>query len=274
MTGFRLHARAALLTGLSLLVGACRSAASSAQAPEVPWSPLPADLPQAWRDLCLYEGESAFVLASSEAAARQAHALAQTAFLVFVDELGRNPRRGLLIAGSKADRLLVEGPEELLEAVPRWNAAATGREAPPPGSRSTHGGSRGDAPPELTARLVACAIPVDEPELELPPALRGRIGYVVLLPTDDCLVATCAELIDLALEREGVSWIQLKLAQALVGHPADLMVRELRAVALVTLLDALSASERLDAGSADAVMARAVASGVLPERTRRHARRR
>jgi len=273
MNGIPLHARAALLAGVSLLASGCRSAASSAQAPDSSWSPLAAELPGAWRDLCLYDGECAFVLASCEAAAGQAHDVARIAFQVFVDELGRRPRRGLLIAGSKDDRLLVDGAEELIEAMPRWNAAATGREAPPPGSWSRRGGRRGDVPPELAARLLAGGIPVDEPSLDLPAALRERIAYVVLLPTDDCLDATCAAITDLALEREGVSWIQLKLAEAVVGHPADLMARELRAMSLATLLEVVSSSERLDPQSADAVMARAVASGVLPDRALRRAAR-
>jgi len=267
MNGIPLHARAALVASAALLACGCHSAPARAPAPS--WSPLAPELPDAWRDLRLYEGECAFVLASSEAAAEQAHGVARIASQVFVDELERKPRRGLLIAGSKDDRLLVDGAEELLEAMPRWNAAATGREAPPPGSSSRHGARRDDVPPELAARLLSGGIPVDEPSLELPGALRERIAYVVLLPTDDCLDETCATITDLALEREGVSWIQLKLAEAFVGHPADLMARELRAMSLATLLDVVSSSERLDAESADAVMARAVASGVLPDRARR-----
>jgi len=70
-----------------------------------------------------------------------------------------------------------------------------------------------------------------------------------------------------------VSWIQLKLAEAVVGHPADLMARELRAMSLAALLDVGSSSEGLDAESADAVLARAVASGVLPEHVLRGLRR-
>jgi len=225
-------------------------------------------MPEAWRDLRLYEGRCAFVLASSEEAAEQAHEVARIAFQVFVDELGHEPRRGLVIAGSKDDRLLVDGAEELLDTLPRWNAAATGRD-PPPGSRSRRGARRSDVPPELAARLLTGGIPVDEPSLDLPAALRERIAYVVLLPTDDCLDATCATITDLALEREGVSWLQVKLAETVVGHPADLMARELRAMSLATLLDVVSSGERLDAVSADAVMARAVASGILPERARR-----
>jgi len=272
MNGIPLHAEAALLAGVLLLAGGCRSAASTAPAPEPAWSPLAAELPSAWRDLSLYDGECAYVLASCDAAARQAHDVAWIASQVFVDELGRRPRRGLLIAGSKDDRLLVDGAEELIDAMPRWNAAATGREAPPPGA-SRRGGRRGDVPPELAARLLTGAIPVDEPSLDLPAVLRERIAYVVLLPTDDCLDATCAAVTDLALEREGVSWLQLKLATAMVGHPADLMARELRAASLAALLDVVSSSEHLDAERADAVMARAVESGVLPDRARRRAAR-
>lgn len=279
MDGVPSHARAALLAGLSLLASGCRSAtahelpsaAASGQAPDSPWSPLAAGLPGTWRDLRLYGGECAFVLASGDAAAQQAHDVARIASQVFVDALGRSPRRGLLIAGSKEDRLLVEDAEALLEALPRWNAAATGREAPPSGSGSRRGGRRGDVPPELAARLLTGGIPVDEPALDLPAVLRERIAYVVLLPSDDCLDATCAAMTELALEREGVSWIQRKLAEAVVGDPAQRMADEFRAVSLATLLDVVSWSEGLEAQSADAVLARAVASGALPERARRRA---
>lgn len=268
MNGIAPHARAALLATVALLAGSCRSVAS---APASSRAPLAAQL-DTWRDLRLYEGECAFILASSEAAARQAHEVARVSFQVFADELGRRPLRGLLIACSKDDRLLIDAPEEWIEVIPRWHAAATGREVPPPRSRSRHG-DPDDVPPELAARLLTGGIPVHEPGLDLPAALRERIAYAVLLPTDDCLAATCSAITDLALEREGVSWIQLKLVEALAGHPADLMTRELRAMSIATLLDVVSASEGLDAASADAVLARGVASGVLPERARRRAAR-
>lgn len=71
-----------------------------ASEPASSWAPLAAQLPDTWRDLRLYEGECAFVLASSEAAARQAHEVARISFQIFADELGRSPLRGLLIAGS------------------------------------------------------------------------------------------------------------------------------------------------------------------------------
>lgn len=77
----------------------------------------------------------------------------------------------------------------------------------------------------------------------------------------------------MALEREGVSWIQLKLAEAVVGHPAELMTRELRAMSFATLLEVVCSRERLDPQGTDAVMTRAVASGVLPDRARRRAAR-
>ena len=266
-----MQVRAGLLACLPLLTAGCRSVgaselpAASTVAAESPWSPLAAELPPAWRDLCLFDGECAFVLASSEAAARQAHAVARTASQVFRDEIGRLPRRGLLIAGSKDDRLLLEGPEELLEAMPRWNAEATGREPPPRRFSSKRARNRGEVPPELAVRLLDGGIPLDEPNLDLPAALRERIAYVVLLPTDDCLDATCATITAQAFERKKVSWIQRKLAEAIIGDPAQLVARELRAVSLARLLDVVSWCEGLAAESADAVLTRAVTSGVLPE---------
>lgn len=269
MTRKALHALA-LLAWVPLLVGACRLAAPSEPGPEPTWLPLAAELPRAWRDLGLYQGECAFVLASCEPAARQAHEVARTAGRIFAEALGRWPRPGLVIAGSKDDRLLLDDAEELLDAMPRWNALATGRDPPPNGASRRR---RDDVPARLAARLLSGAIPMDEPSLDFPAALRARVAYAVLLPTDDCLDATCREVTDLALEREGVSWIQLKLATAVAGHPAVRMARELRSDSLATLLEVVSTSEGLDAAEADAVTKHAIDSGALPERSRRRAAR-
>lgn len=271
------YARGALLAGMALLVDGCRAAevpvfpSAAALAPDTPWSPLAEELPGTWRNLQLFEGECAFVLASSDAGARQAHAVARLACQLFADELGRSPRRGLVIAGSKDDQLLVDDADALLAAMARWNAAATGREAPPSRSTSRRRSHRDDVPPELAVRLSTVGIPVDEPVLGLPAPLRQQIAYVVLLPSDDCIEMSCAAIIEMGLEREGVSWFKKMLVKASIGPASQPMVREFRALSLATFLEVVSWSEGLEAESADGVLARAVAAGAVPEHVRRRA---
>jgi hypothetical protein len=188
----------------------------------VEWREPPAELPRTWRHLRLYDGPAAFVLASSEAAAAEAHEEVAAAAEAFAAELGEPPRRGLIVALSADDPLLFDGLEQFAWLAERWRAEIVRQ--PPPQQASPRADS--DVAPEdqeLAVRLLGVGMPTTDTTLGLPAELRERAAFVQLQPTLSCLDTISERIVERAFAREDVGWLESAPVTTLVGSPAALL---------------------------------------------------
>ena len=222
-----------LLATVALLLVSCTS---------VEWAEPTPELPTSWRHCQLFVSDAAYVLASSEDAAAEAHALAAEAQQVIAAEFGRDPGRGLILALSFDDPLPIEDPKQYSEALHDWHTRVTGADGPPMDLRSRMRMGPDSEPievdPALPLHLVGAPIPADQTRLDLPPALVEAAAFVAVLPTPSCLEDAADAMVDIACEAKGISSAALWTMSLVVGHPATMLRDKFLERTKVTLYEA------------------------------------
>lgn len=132
------------------------------------------------------------VLASTERAARDVLDQADEALATFAEVAGYSAGRGVLIAISAEDPLLLDDLSLLQSQMARWHAEAIGADLPPESHEELE--SEG----AFLSRMVAYGLPRADRILGLPDSLRESAAWIFVLPTEDCVEQAVDALMELA----------------------------------------------------------------------------
>lgn len=215
---------------LLLLCTACSSVA---------WQPRPTA--QTWRGASLWRTEQITLAAADESTAEELLSLHERLCAAFARVDVAPPPPPLLFAVGVDDELLFGDPVRTIDVLTAWQhefvhgPAAGGAAAPP--SERPRTKVPADAPPEMVrilAKILAAAVPLQAPELDLPGGWRVMSTWGLVVPTEECIEAAAEAVLDHGMAKADVGfghrllmaplmpWIRGKMRTAL----RDAMLRQ------------------------------------------------